>query len=278
MKTILITGCSKGIGLAAAHTLKARGYTVFPSARKARDVATLKQTGFEHAITLDVDDQASIEQALNYVFAQTGNKLDALFSNAGYGIPGAVEHLSRENMQLQFETNVFGGLALINKVIPIMRAQGHGRIVCNSSILGFVAMPYAGAYNASKFALEGLIDTLRLELAETEIKVILIEPGPIESHFRTSALENYNQHVSVNSNEHAEAYERMKDYYGNKDKSSSFMLGTDAVNKKLIHALESRRPRAHYLIGGAAKMLYWLKRLLPTFLFDKLMLKITKEK
>ncbi|MDE1982861.1 MAG: SDR family NAD(P)-dependent oxidoreductase, partial [Betaproteobacteria bacterium] len=190
MKTILITGCSSGIGAAVAQGLAARGWRVFASARSAEDVARLQAEGFE-SLALDLDDSASIRAAVEALLARTGGRLDALFNNGGYGQLGAVEDLSRAALRAQFETNLFGWVELTNRILPVMRAQGHGRIVMNSSVLGYAAMPYRGAYNAAKFALEGLTDTLRHELHGSGIHVALVEPGPIESRFRENAVPHF---------------------------------------------------------------------------------------
>jgi len=185
-RSILISGCSSGIGRCVARGLRARGYRVFATARQAADVASLQAEGFE-ACGLDLADSASIHAAVATVLAATGGTLYALFNNGAYGQPGAVEDLGRGILRRQFESNVFGGLELTNLIIPVMRRQGYGRIIQNSSVLGFVAMSYRGAYNASKYAIEGLTDTLRLELAGSGIEVVLIEPGPISSRFRHNA-------------------------------------------------------------------------------------------
>ncbi|MDH5446633.1 MAG: SDR family NAD(P)-dependent oxidoreductase, partial [Gammaproteobacteria bacterium] len=165
-QSVLITGCSSGIGLCVAEGLKARGYRVFATARKSTDVAHLKEKGFE-SFVLDLNDSLSISNAVKNILALTNGKLDALFNNGAYAQPGAIEDLNRDLLRQQFETNLFGWLELTNLILPVMRQQGHGRIIQNSSVLGLVSMPYRGAYNASKFALEGLTDTLRLELADT---------------------------------------------------------------------------------------------------------------
>src|SRR3569623_3101332 len=204
-KSILITGCSSGIGLCAAEGLQRRGYHVFASARKAADVATLQARGFA-AVQLDLDDSVSIRRALNEVLARTGGSLDALFNNGGYGQAGAVEALSRAVLRAQFETNLFGAQALTNMVIPVMRAQGHGRILYNSSLFGLVAIAYRRAYTASKFALEGLAATLRLELAGSGIHVALIAPGPIKSRFRANSLAEFLRHIDIERSAHREPY------------------------------------------------------------------------
>lgn len=189
-KSILITGCSTGIGYCVAKGLHARGYRVFATARQAEDVARLKKEGLESYL-LDLNDSASINAAVDAVLEASGGTLDALFNNGAYGQPGAIEDLTRETLLQQFQVNVFGWHELTRRVIPVMRKQGHGRIIHNSSILGFAAMRYRGAYNASKYAIEGLADTLRLELYDTNIRIVLIEPGPIESQFRKNALQAF---------------------------------------------------------------------------------------
>jgi len=194
-KSILITGCSSGIGLAAAHTLKARGYRVFATARKAADVGTLKAQGFE-SIQLDVNDNASMREAVAQIMLLTHGRLDALFNNAGYMQAGAIEDITPAMERAQFETNVFGPMELIRLVLPIMRKQGHGRIIQNSSILGIITMPYYGAYNASKFALEGYSNTLRQELRKTDIHVSIINPGPIISKLRDNAYQHFQQTIT----------------------------------------------------------------------------------
>jgi NAD(P)-dependent dehydrogenase (short-subunit alcohol dehydrogenase family) len=179
-RSVLVTGCSSGIGECVARGLHQRGYRVFASVRDQGACAALQQAGIE-CLLLDYSDSTSISSAVDQVLEQTGGYLYALFNNGAYGQPGACEDLSREAIRQQFETNVFGWMELTNHIIPVMRAQGYGRIIQNSSILGFTAMSMRGAYNASKFAIEGFSDTLRLELAGTDIHVSLIEPGPVES-------------------------------------------------------------------------------------------------
>ena len=186
-KAILITGCSSGIGLCVARGLSSRGYRVFATARKSSDVEVLNKEGLE-SLVLDLDDPHSITAAVEEILIRTNGRLDALFNNGAYGQPGAVEDLSRDVLRAQFETNLFGWHQLTNLVLPVMRRQGHGRIIHNSSVLGFVALRYRGAYNASKYALEGLADTMRLELAGTHLHVSIIEPGPISSRFRQMPL------------------------------------------------------------------------------------------
>lgn len=193
-KSILITGCSTGIGLCVAQALHQRGYRVFATARKKEDVVKLKSLGLE-SLQLDLDSSASIQSAFEHIIKETGGTLDALFNNGAYGQAGAVEDLSRDVLRQQFETNVFGWQELTNLVLPIMLKQGHGRIIQNSSVLGFIALKLRGAYTASKYAIEGLSDTLRQELIGTNVFISLIEPGPIESQFRANSFAMYKKNI-----------------------------------------------------------------------------------
>ena len=209
-KSVLITGCSSGIGLSVAEGLRDKGYRVFATARKGSDVARLTAAGFE-SLQLDLADSTSIRVAVDDILGRTGGTLDALFNNGAYGQPGAVEDLPREVLRAQFETNLFGWHELTNRVIPVMRRQGHGRIIQNSSVLGFVALRFRGAYNASKFALEGLTDTLRLELTGTDIHISLIEPGPIASRFRENAFKAYQRNINPDSSVYRDKYLQMEE-------------------------------------------------------------------
>lgn len=270
-RSILITGCSSGIGLCVAHGLQQSGWRVFASARQAGDVAKLQAAGLE-ALLLDVDQSDSIHAAVAHVAAQTGGRLDALFNNAGYGQPGAIEDVPRIALRAQFETNVFGTWELTNAVLPLMRKQGHGRILFNSSVLGFAAMPYRGAYNASKFALEGLADTLRLELSNTGIHVVLIEPGPILSRFRANAAAQFRKYIIAENSVHRDAYAAMQARLDKAGPAAPFTLPPEAVLEATLHALNSSRPRARYRVTTPTKLFALAKRLLSTRLLDKLLL------
>jgi short-subunit dehydrogenase len=268
-KSILITGCSSGIGLCAAQTLHKRGYRVFATTRKQADVEKLQELGLE-SLVLDVNSSESIAHAVNYILKKTGGTLGALFNNAGYAVPGAVEDLTRDMMREQFETNVFGPMELANRIIPIMRKQGYGRIIQNTSILGVIAMPYRGAYNASKFALEGFSQTLRQELKNTPIKISIIAPGPITTRFRENAVGIYDKTLRGKSSEHATTYDSMeKSLQGPPSKlEANVTLEPNAVVKQLIHALESNSPRARYYIGLPAHVFAFLRRMLPETWLD----------
>jgi len=266
-KSILITGCSSGIGLVVAQGLAAKGWRVFASARKAEDVSRLQQLGLE-ALPLDVDDSASIHAAVAEVLRRTGGTLDALFNNAGYGQPGAAEDVPRHAMRAQFETNLFGAWELLNAVLPVMRRQGHGRVLFNSSVLGFAAMKYRGAYNASKYAMEGLCDTLRLELAGSGIHVSLIEPGPIESRFRSNALVRFLANIDIAHSAHRAAYEKQLLRLKKEGHAAPFTLPATAVLAKVERALLAARPAARYRATFPTHLFWWLKRLLPTRWLD----------
>jgi short-subunit dehydrogenase len=166
--------------------LRQQGFHVIASARKTEDVQRLRDSGFD-AVQIDVGDRRSIDDGVAETLKLTNGKLYGLFNNGAYGQPGAVEDLSWDALETQLRTNLLGWHELTRQIIPIMRREGEGRIIHNSSVLGFVAMPYRGAYNCSKFALEGLTDTLRLELHGSGIQVSLVEPGPIRSRFRDNA-------------------------------------------------------------------------------------------
>jgi len=261
-RPVLITGCSSGIGYCVAHGLKNRGYSVFATVRQPKDVARLQQEGLE-SLVLDLSNSQSIFEAVQTVLERTDGRLYGLFNNGAYGQPGAVEDLSIEALRQQFETNFFGTHELTRQVIPTMRRQGEGRIIQNSSVLGLAALPYRGAYNASKFALEGLSDTLRLELAGTGIFVSLIEPGPIISRFRANAYNMFKQHIDAEQSIHYKTYAKMEQRLLAKKAVAPFTLPPEAVLKRVIHALESRHPQPRYYVTFPTYLLATLKRLLP---------------
>ena len=272
-RSILITGCSSGIGECAARVLRSRGYRVFATARRARDVERLCAEGFE-ALPLDLADSASIRTAVAAVLDATGGTLYGLFNNGAYGQPGAVEDLRREVLREQFETNLFGAHELTQLVIPVMRRQGHGRIIQNSSVLGFAAMRFRGAYNASKYALEGLTDTLRLELAGSGVFVSLVEPGPIASRFRDNAYRMYRKNIDPETSPHRETYRAMEARLQKEGPAVPFTLGPEAVVAKVIHAMEARRPRERYYVTVPTYLFGYLKRILPTRALDAIVGKV----
>ena len=272
-KSILITGCSSGIGYDAAHGLAARGWRVFATCRKQVDCVRLRGEGLE-SFVLDYADEASVSAALAQVLAATGGTLDALFNNGAFALPGAAEDLPRAGLREVFETNVFGWHDLTRQVIPVMRAQGAGRIVNCSSVLGLVCAPWRSAYNASKFAVEGLSDTLRLEMRGTGIEIVLIEPGPITSKIRQNATIAFEKWIDWENSARADAYRTtlLKRLY-DKPGKERFELPASAVTRKLVHALESPRPRARYFVTTPTYIMAALKRLLPTRALDWILAK-----
>ncbi|MCP4768930.1 MAG: SDR family oxidoreductase [Gammaproteobacteria bacterium] len=272
-RSVLITGCSSGIGECVAFGLHERGYRVFASVRNPDDCAAFQQAGIE-CLVLDYSNSASIRSAVEQVLEQTGGHLYALFNNGAYGQPGACEDLSREAIRQQFETNVFGWMELTNLLIPVMRAQGYGRIIQNGSILGFVAIPMRGAYSASKFAIKGFSDTLRLELAGTDIHISLIEPGPIESRFRANAHRAFQQHIEVENSVHRERYQKMIQRFKTRANVQPFTLPPEAVLKRVVLALESKQPKIRYPVTVPTYLLAWLKRLLSDRMLDRILRRI----
>ncbi len=272
-RSILITGCSSGIGEFCAQSLRRRGWRVLASARRADDVARLIESGLE-AVVLDVAEPESVTRAMAEVLERTGGTLDALFNNAGYGQPGAVEDLPTAALRAQFETNLFGAHAMIRAVLPAMRRQGHGRIVNHSSVLGFAALPYRGAYNASKFALEGLSDTLRQELTGTGIHVSLIQTGPVRSCFRRNSERAFRRWIDPRASAHSAIYEALARRLAGASEAP-FTLGPEAVLAKLIHAIEHSRPKARYHVTLPTHLFKALTRLLPTTALDRILLRST---
>ncbi|SHF67185.1 SDR family oxidoreductase [Vibrio gazogenes] len=266
-KTILITGCSSGIGYVTAHALHKKGYQVIASCRDIADVQRLQNEGLT-AIHLDVTNPTTVDAAIKEVMTLTNHRLDALFNNGAYGQPGALEDLPTQAMREQFETNFFGWHDLTTKLLPQFRRQGHGRIIQNSSVLGFAAMKYRGAYNASKFAIEGWSDTLRLELKQTDIHISILEPGPIETQFRENALAAFLRWVTPQNSIHAQAYQQQIERLSQKKSNNRFSLPPEDCLPAIFHALESPTPRIRYRITKPTQVFAVLKRLLPTRWLD----------
>ena len=273
-KTVFITGCSSGIGLCVAQGLQQHGYRVIASARKPEDVQRLNASGLT-CLQLDLADSNSIQRAVAELQRLSGGEIYALFNNGAYGQPGAVEDLKREVLRAQFETNLFGTLELTNAIIPMMRRQGYGRIIQNSSVLGFVSLAYRGAYVASKFALEGLTDTLRMELCGTGIHVILIEPGPIKSRFRANAYEAFKQNIDAANSPHREQYKAQQARMTREGAAQPFTLPPEAVLKKVLHALQSPRPKIRYYVTFPTYLFATLRHVLSYRAMDNMMLKVS---
>ena len=270
-KSILITGCSSGIGLDAAHGMRAQGWRVFASCRQQRDCDRLRAQGFESP-RIDYADADSIEAGLTEVLQATGGTLDALFNNGAHGLPGAVEDVPTDGLRHIFEANFFGWHELTRQVIPVMREQGQGRIVQCSSVLGLVAFPWRGAYVATKYAIEGLSDTMRLELKDTNIRVILIEPGPITSKLREKAIPLFERFIDWENSALRAKYENslLKRLYESSG-PDKFELPASAVTAKLVHAVEARRPKARYYVTTPTYIAGYLRRILPTRAIDRIL-------
>jgi NAD(P)-dependent dehydrogenase (short-subunit alcohol dehydrogenase family) len=271
-KSILITGCSSGIGLDAARSLHGRGWRVFATCRQQGDCDRLQAEGLE-SFVLDYADEASIATALDTALDRTGGSLDALFNNGAFACPGAVEDLPRGALREIFEVNLFGYHDLARRVIPVMRAQGHGRIINCSSVLGLVGAKWRGAYVATKFAMEGLTDVLRIEMKDTGIDVILIEPGPIGTRIRENAIPHFERWIDWENSARRDQYTALRARLYEKSGPDRFELGCDAVTAKLIRALESPRPAARYFVTTPTYLMDVARRILPTRMLDWLIAK-----
>ena len=269
-RSIIVTGCSSGIGAHCARALKRDGWRVFATVRKAEDLASLEADGIE-ALSMDDTRPDTIAALVEAVRERTDGRIDALFNNGAYGQPGAVEDISTDVLREQFETNLFGWHELTRRVVPLMRRQGHGRIVNCSSILGLLPYRYRGAYTASKYALEGLMVTMRMELDGSGVHVSLIEPGPIASRFTANALAKIEEHVDLENSAHSIEYKRQLARLGGNGQKNPHRLGPEAVYDVLTHALTASRPKPHYLVTTPARQGALLKRLLPADLFYRLM-------
>ncbi len=267
-RTILITGCSSGIGYDAAHGLKARGWRVLATCRKAEDCARLAAEGLE-SFALDYADETSVAAAVEEVMTRTGGRLDALYNNGAFACPGLLEDLPRGALREIFETNLFGYHDLTRRVIPLMRAQGGGRIVNCSSVLGMVGLEWRGAYVATKFAMEGLSDVLRVELRGTAIHVILLEPGPIGTRIRENAIPHFERWIDWQGSARRADYERLRNrLYHPSARKDRFELPASAVTAVLARALEAPRPKPRYAVTLPTHAAAWARRLLPTRAID----------
>jgi NAD(P)-dependent dehydrogenase (short-subunit alcohol dehydrogenase family) len=268
-RSILITGCSSGIGLAAARSLKARGWRVLATARKPADLERLTTGEGLEALYLELAEQASIAECAKQALSRTEGELYALFNNAAYGQPGAVEDVSADVLRRQLEVNLIGTHELTRQILPTMRTNGTGRIVQCSSVLGLIAAPFRGAYCASKFALEGLTDALRIELRGSGIHVALIEPGPIRTRFVDNALAAARGNIDIEGSLHRERYQSMLASLQQGGRQT-FKLEPEAVARRLIHAVESPHPKARYRVTVPAHLASLAIRVLPTRLLDTL--------
>jgi short-subunit dehydrogenase len=277
-KSVLVTGCSSGIGRATAELLRSKGWTVFPTARKVDDLESLRKAGFD-AVELDVASSESIAVAADWVLAKNDGKLGAVVNNAGFGMPGAIEDLTREAMRYQFEVNLFGLQELTNRLIPVFRKQGCGRIVNMSSVVGRLSLPFMGIYSASKFALEAVSDALRVELSQDGIGVSLVEPGPIRTRFSTNCAGQGEERLDAEGSKFGAAY---KQYFAKRRNGGMsedrFRLPPEAVAQKVLHALESPRPKIRYCVTIPAYLGSWAARFVPSALIDRLMIGHVKKR
>ncbi len=277
-RSVLVTGCSSGIGLATAELLRSNGWTVFPTARKVEDLDMLESSGFT-AIQLDIASSASIRATVEEVLAANGGRLGAVVNNAGFGMPGAIQDLTRDAMRQQFEVNLFGLQELTNLLVPVFREQGYGRIVNISSVVGRLSLPFMGIYSASKFALEAISDAQRIELSPDSIAVSIVEPGPIETRFSTNCAGEGEKKLDVGQSRFSAAYRS----YFEKRRSGGmsedrFRLPPEAVAKKIAHALESPHPKIRYCVTIPAYLGSWAARFVPAGLIDRLMIRHVKKR
>jgi short-subunit dehydrogenase len=277
-KSVLVTGCSSGIGLATAEMLRSRGWKVFPTARKVADLDMLEAKGFT-VLQLDLTSSASIEATVDQLLFTNGGQLGAVVNNAGFGMPGAIEDLTRDAMRHQFEVNLFGLQELTNKLIPVFRKQGYGRIVNISSVVGRISLPFMGIYSASKFALEAVSDAQRIELSPDSIAVSIVEPGPIATRFATNCADEGEKELDAERSLFAAAYRKYFDKRRNGGMAEDrFRLPPEAVAKKIIHALESPHPKIRYCVTIPAYLGSWAARFVPAGLIDRTMIRHARKR
>lgn len=273
MQNILITGCSSGIGLQTALTLKQNNIKVYATARKEKDVEYLKSLGLI-SFKLDVTSKDEIRNAFTYILDED-KKLDAVFNNAGFGQPGAVEDLSTETLKEQFETNFFGLHEVTIQAMKIFRTQGYGKIIQHSSVLGIISLKFRGAYNASKYAIEGINDTLRLETLNTNIFISTINTGPVTSKFRENALKNFNKNITIEGSFWEKTYKKeLKDRLETIEDKAPFNLPATSVANIVLKIMQTKKPKPRYYVTKATYILGFAKRVLSTKVLDKLLIKI----
>jgi short-subunit dehydrogenase len=273
MQNILITGCSSGIGLETALILKKNGIKVYASARKDKDVELLKDLGFE-TFKIDVRNKDEIKYALETIL-KNDLKLDAVFNNAGFGQPGAVEDLSVKVLKKQFNTNFFGLHEVTIQAMKIFRAQGYGKIIQHSSVLGIISLKFRGAYNASKYAIEGINDTLRQEVLDSQIYISTINTGPVTSKFRENALKKFNKNITIEGSFWEETYKKeLKARLETTEDKAPFNLPASSVANTVLKIMNTKKPKPRYYVTTATHLLGFFKRILTTSLLDKLLNKI----
>ncbi len=268
-KTILITGCSSGIGYDAAHTLHKRGWRVFATCRQEADCARLREEGLE-SFCLDYSDEQSIAAAVKETLTRTSGRLDALFNNGAYAIPGATEDLPRDALRAIFEVNLFGQFDLINRLLPAMRPAG--RVVNCSSVLGIAALRMRGAYCATKFAMEAMTDALRYENFGSEMKFISIQPGPIPTKIRSNSIPHFEKWIDWEHSAQRKTYEEklLPRLYNDNNEPDRFELPCSAVTDVLIKAIEAKNPKPRYMVTKATVFTEIMRRFLPKRLLDRI--------
>ena len=278
-RTVLVTGCSTGIGQATALRLRAGGWTVFPTARAEADLERLRTEGFD-PVRLDMADETSVSEAVAETLRRAGTTgLGGVVNNAGFGQPGAVEDVSRAAFRHQFEVNLFGMQDLTNRLLPTLRRQGWGRIVNISSVVGRISLPFMGAYSATKFAMEALSDAMRVELHASGIAVSLVEPGPIATAFGDNVARSGRQTLKPESSVFGEVYRKKLDPVTTRgDPKERFRLPPDAVARAIAHALESPHPHRRYTVTVPAKLGAWCARFLPDAVLDRLLIAYVRER
>ncbi|HIP52317.1 MAG TPA: SDR family NAD(P)-dependent oxidoreductase [Campylobacterales bacterium] len=270
MQNIVITGCSTGIGLATAQYLKSEGYKVYPTVRNEKYLPVLLAMGFDNVMKLDVREEKEISEVINTVLNEDG-KIDVWFNNAGFGQAGALEDITTGTLREQFETNVFGLHECTRQIIPVMRKQGYGKIIQHSSVLGLVSLMGRGSYNASKYAIEGLTDTLRLELKDTKIYPVLLNTGPVTSSFRKNAMQKLKENVNIENSVFSEYYKKNLEAEKSKVPFNEEAISVAKIVHKIILA---KKPKPRYYITKATYLLGYLKRILSTSVLDKILNKI----
>ena len=275
-KSILITGSSSGIGLTVAKDLSDLGWNVIASCRKEEDCKILTEKYGLLSTVIDYDNQKSILSGLEFALDKTDGKIDVLFNNGAYGLPALVEDIPVDSLRGIFETNFFGWHSLTKEVIPYMKERGSGRIIQNSSILGFMALKYRGAYTATKYAIEALSDTLRLEMQNENIKVIIIQPGPITTKFRENSYIRFKESIDWQVSDYKLLYlnKIIPRLEAKKLKKTTFELLPNAVSEAVIHACTASNPRIRYRITWATVIMMYLKRSLTDNLFDRISSKL----
>ncbi|MGM0533598.1 MAG: SDR family NAD(P)-dependent oxidoreductase, partial [Campylobacterota bacterium] len=258
---VLITGCSSGIGFACAKQLRQSGHGVFAVVRKEEDVTKLQDLGCV-VYNLDVTHRGKVD-AMFADLKQQGVGLDVVFNNAGYGQPGALEDVTVEVLKQQFETNVFGLFYITQKAAAYMKAQkSGGKILQHGSILGLVSLAYRGAYNASKYALEGLNDTLRLELAGSGVQIATVNTGPVRSRFRHNAMKMFEANIDQKNSDYAQVYsKKVAKRLHAKDSGDIWTLDSREAARQIVAIMGKKRVQPRYYITKAAAILAFVKRL-----------------